>query len=256
MVTDPAFSGRPLVVFDDMRDSFPKILVVDDDPGMRELLDEYLSGQGFQVTSVPDGPAMRNCLAENEFDLAILDVMLPGEDGLSLARRLRSTTRLPIIMLSARGEDVDRIIGLEVGADDYLAKPFNPRELLARVRAVLRRGSEDEKSDGAQTAGYLAIGPMRLNLRSRRLTLNGADVPLTSGDFELLKVFAAHPNHLLSRDQLMDLVRGHDRHPFDRSIDVRVTRLRRKIEPDPANPIYIRTIWGRGYLFSPDGSEI
>lgn len=182
--------------------------------------------------------------------------MLPGEDGLSIACKLRSNTRLPIIMLSARGEDVDRIIGLEVGADDYLPKPFNPRELLARIRAVLRRGNEEAKDNDPLIPEHHVFGPMRLNLRSCRLTLNGAEVSMTSGDFELLKVFSEHPNRVLSRDQLMDLVRGHDRNPFDRSIDVRVTRLRRKIEPDPANPIYIRTIWGRGYLFSPGGGEV
>lgn len=228
------------------------ILVVDDDPGLRDLLLEYLFGQGFRVGAVADGKAMDAYLAENAVDLVILDLMLPGEDGLTLARKLRASTRLPIVMLSARGEDIDRIIGLEVGADDYLPKPFNPRELLARIRAVLRRGAGDKK-EVASSAGNISFGSLHLDLRSQRLTKDGAEVSLTSGDFALLQVFAEHPNRLLSRDQLMDLIKSSERGPFDRSIDVRVTRLRRKIEPDPANPVYIRTIWGKGYLFSPGG---
>ncbi len=232
----------------------PHILVVDDDPGLRDLLLEYLSGQGFRVGAVADGTAMDVYLAENAVDLVILDLMLPGEDGLTLARKLRVNTRLPIVMLSARGEDIDRIIGLEVGADDYLPKPFNPRELLARIRAVLRRNAGD-KQEVESSTGNISFGSLRLDLRSRRLTRNGSEVSLTSGDFDLLQVFAEHPNHLLSRDQLMDMIKSSERGPFDRSIDVRVTRLRRKIEPDPANPVYIRTIWGKGYIFFPDGDS-
>ena len=232
----------------------PHILVVDDDPGLRELLLEYLTGQGFRVGAVADGRAMGTYLAGNTVDLVILDLMLPGEDGLTLARKLQANTRIPIIMLSARGEDIDRIIGLEVGVDDYLSKPFNPRELLARIRAVLRRGVGDRK-DLKASGQNISFGSLHLDLRSRRLTKDGAQVSLTSGDFDLLQVFAEHPNHLLSRDQLMDLIKSSERGPFDRSIDVRVTRLRRKIEPDPANPVFIRTIWGKGYLFSPDGSD-
>lgn len=231
----------------------PHILVVDDDPGLRELLLEYLTGQGFRVGTVADGMAMDVYLAGNTVDLVILDLMLPGADGLTLARKLQANTRIPIVMLSARGEDIDRIIGLEVGVDDYLSKPFNPRELLARIRAVLRRGAGERKEDNS-TARNISFGPLRLDLRSRRLTTrDGAEVSLTSGDFDLLQVFAEHPNRLLSRDKLMDLIKSSERGPFDRSMDVRVTRLRRKIEPDPANPVYIRTIWGKGYLFSPDG---
>ena len=231
----------------------PHILVVDDDPGLRDLLLEYLTGQGFRVGAVADGMAMDVYLAGNAVDLVILDLMLPGADGLTLARKLQANTHIPIVMLSARGEDIDRIIGLEVGVDDYLSKPFNPRELLARIRAVLRRGAGDRKEDTSSTRN-ISFGSLRLDLRSRRLTTrDGAEVSLTSGDFDLLQVFAEHPNRLLSRDQLMDLIKSSERGPFDRSIDVRVTRLRRQIEPDPANPVYIRTIWGKGYLFSPDG---
>ena len=235
-----------------MDKEIPHILVVDDDPGLRELLIEYLTEQGFRVGAVADGMAMDAYLAGNAADLVILDLMLPGEDGLTLARKLQANTRIPIVMLSARGEDIDRIIGLEVGVDDYLSKPFNPRELLARIRAVLRRGAAASKEIKAPEQS-IRFGALRLDLRSRRLTRDGAEVSLTSGDFDLLQVFAEHPNRLLSRDQLMDLIKNSERGPFDRSIDVRVTRLRRKIEPDPANPVHIRTIWGKGYLFSPDG---
>lgn len=225
------------------------ILVVDDDPGLRELLQQYLSEQGYSVDAVADGSAMERHLAEHAADLVILDLMLPGEDGLALARKLRMRGGQPIIMLSARGEDVDRIIGLEVGADDYLAKPFNPRELLARIRAVLRRreGGDARMEDSAQEV--FRFGPFSLDLHSRSLSREGADIPLTAGEFSLLRIFVEHPNRVLSRDSLMDLLKGYERTPFDRSIDVRVTRLRRKIEDDPAAPVYVRTVWGEGYLF-------
>jgi two-component system OmpR family response regulator/two-component system phosphate regulon response regulator OmpR len=179
--------------------------------------------------------------------------MLPGEDGLSIARRLRAQPGFPpIIMLSAKGEDIDRIIGLEVGADDYLAKPFNPRELLARIRAVLRRGGEAPPAEAAaETAGprRLAFGPFELDLDARALSRDGVDVVLTGGEYELLEVFVTHANRTLSRDWLAEQLRGFERDAFDRSIDVRVNRLRKKIEDDPANPAYIRTQRGQGYLF-------
>jgi DNA-binding response OmpR family regulator len=227
------------------------LLVVDDDPGLRELLQQYLSEQGYSVDTVADGSAMERHLAEHVADLVILDLMLPGEDGLTLARKLRMRGGQPIIILSARGEDVDRIIGLEVGADDYLAKPFNPRELLARIRAVLRRreGGDTRMEDSAHEV--FRFGPFSLDLHSRNLSREGADIPLTAGEFSLLRIFVEHPNRVLSRDNLMDLLKGYERTPFDRSIDVRVTRLRRKIEDDPATPVYVRTVWGEGYLFVP-----
>ena len=226
------------------------LLVVDDDRALRERLSRYLTEQGFRVTTVADGPAMDAFLAQQTPDAVIMDLMLPGEDGLSLARRLRAERDLPIIILSARGEDIDRIIGLEIGADDYLPKPFNPRELLARIRAVLRRHTAPVSA--APTAAY-NFGPYRLNVTSHSLARNGDPVALTAAEFTLLRVFAEHPNRVLSRDLLVDLIKGYDRSPFDRSIDVRVTRLRRKIEDDPTAPCYIRTIWGEGYLFSPRG---
>lgn len=231
-----------------------KVLVVDDDSGLRELLQEYLSSQGYEVDTVADGLAMEQYLQQHTVNLVILDLMLPGEDGLSLARKLRARGTLPIIMLSARGEDVDRIIGLEVGADDYLAKPFNPRELLARIRAVLRRHDEVQIKVEIETpAMQHRFGPFQIDLNSRILLKGGGEVSLTAGEFNLLRIFVEHPNRVLNRDLLMDLMKGYERSPFDRSIDVRVTRLRRKIEIDPAAPEYVRTVWGEGYLFSPAG---
>ncbi len=227
------------------------ILVVDDDPGLRELLQQYLTEQGYEVAAVNDGGAMEQHLAQQPADLVILDLMLPGEDGLTLARKLRAQGAQPIIMLSARGEDIDRIIGLEVGADDYLAKPFNPRELLARIRAVLRRKESAKPESEEPASGIFSFGPWRLDVNAHQLVLNGEEVSLTAGEFNLLRIFVEHPNRVLSRDLLMDLIKGYERTPFDRSIDVRVTRLRRKIEDDPAAPVYIRTVWGEGYLFSP-----
>jgi DNA-binding response OmpR family regulator len=237
----------------DMESDKEHILVVDDDPGLRELLQQYLSEQGYEVAAVNDGSAMEQHLAQQPADLVILDLMLPGEDGLTLARKLRAQGTQPIIMLSARGEDIDRIIGLEVGADDYLAKPFNPRELLARIRAVLRRKESAQAEPDAAASGGFSFGPFRLDVNSHQLVLNGEEVSLTAGEFNLLRIFVEHPNRVLSRDMLMDLIKGYERTPFDRSIDVRVTRLRRKIEDDPAAPAYIRTVWGEGYLFAPQG---
>jgi DNA-binding response OmpR family regulator len=229
------------------------ILVVDDDVGLRDLLQQYLSSQGYEVATVADGGAMDSYLADHRIDLVILDLMLPGEDGLSLARRLRTQGDLPIIMLSARGEDVDRIVGLEVGADDYLAKPFNPRELLARIRALLRRSDNHDANTPAQSAHR--FGDFQLNVDTHDLHKNGKNIPLTAGEFNLLRIFVEHPNRVLSRDSIMDMLKGYERSPFDRSIDVRVTRLRRKIETDPNNPLHIRTVWGEGYLFAPGGEQ-
>ncbi len=234
-----------------MHETKAHILVVDDDAALRELLGRYLDEQGMRVSAVADGAAMDRAIAADRPDLVILDLMLPGEDGLSLARRLRARDNLPIVMLSARGEDVDRIVGLEVGADDYLAKPFNPRELLARIRAVLRRRAAG--ATAAETADTYRFGPYRLDLATHTLTRDDAEVRLTAAEFALLRVFLEHPNRVLSRDALIELIKGYDRSPFDRSIDVRVTRLRRKIEPDPEAPVYIRTVHGQGYLFAPQG---
>ncbi len=225
-----------------------RILVVDDDAALRELVAEYLTASGFQVDGVGDGAAFRASLARHGADLVVLDLMLPGEDGLSLLKWLRADGGPPVIIVSARGEEVDRVVGLEVGADDYLAKPFGPRELLARVRAVLRRGGNVPK----ETSSF-AFGPFHLDIASHVLASEGREIALTSGEFTLLRIFLEHPNQVLTRDQLITLVKGYERAPFDRSVDVRVTRLRRKIEHNPESPIYLRTIWGEGYLFSPQG---
>ncbi|MFN3397056.1 MAG: response regulator [Sulfurimicrobium sp.] len=227
------------------------ILVVDDDPGLRELLEQYLAEQGYAVETVADGGAMKHHLAQHRVDLVILDLMLPGEDGLTLARQLRAQGGQPIIMLSARGEDIDRIIGLEVGADDYLAKPFNPRELLARIRAVLRRKEDAGATQKERISEIYKFGPFSLDCKAHHLDRNGVEVALTASEFNLLRIFVERPNRVLSRDTLVDLIKGYERDPFDRSIDVRVTRLRRKIEDNPSSPGYIRTVWGEGYLFSP-----
>jgi two-component system, OmpR family, phosphate regulon response regulator OmpR len=237
-----------------MKDGRLRLLVVDDDPALRELLCRYLDQQGFAVEAVPDGTMLDRALAASMPDLVILDLMLPGEDGLSIARRLRALSDLPIVMLSARGEDLDRIIGLEVGADDYLAKPFNPRELLARIRAVLRRRAGQADAAGEAPAG-VSFGPYTVDLASHALRHNGVEIPLTTAEFALLRVFVAHPNRVLSRDLLLERLKGYERSPFDRTIDVRVARLRRKIEPDPAAPVFIRTVRGEGYMFTPQGSR-
>jgi two-component system phosphate regulon response regulator OmpR len=233
--------------------SRPHLLVVDDDRDTRELLSVYLGKQGFAVSTVADGREMDGWLARNSTDLVILDLMLPGEDGLSIARRLRAERRLPIVMISARGTDIDRIVGLEVGADDYLPKPFNPRELLARIRAVLRRDHATAESGPAESRA-VTFGPFRLDPDRRVLSRDDNEVELSRAEFDLLCVFVNHPNLVLSRDAIMDALSGHDRDPFDRSIDVRVTRLRHKIEDDPGHPKFIRTVWGIGYQFVPEAS--
>jgi len=228
------------------------LLIVDDDRETLDLLSLYLEGQGFAVSCVEDGRAMDAWLAENTPDLVILDLMLPGEDGLSIARRLSSDRKLPIVMISARGEEIDRIVGLEVGADDYLPKPFNPRELLARIRAVLRRNRPAVGSVQDTSRKYV-FGPFQFEPQKRVLCRDSREVGLTRAEHELLEVFVTHPNQILSRDLIMDCLSGNDRDPFDRSIDVRVTRLRHKLEEDPSEPHLIRTIWGVGYQFTPGG---
>jgi len=232
------------------------IYVTDDDPGIRELVAEYLSSQGYAVETAEDAASLDRLLNVRLPELLVLDWMMPGEDGLSVARRLRAQPGFPpIIMLSAKGEDIDRIIGLEVGADDYLPKPFNPRELLARIRAVLRRqgGAAAPAPAPAEAGRVVRFGPFSVNLEARTLSRDGTEIPLTGGEYELLEIFVTHASRALSRDWLMDQLRGFERDPFDRSIDVRVNRLRKKIEDDPANPAYIRTQRGQGYLFVPQG---
>ncbi|MDB5802455.1 MAG: two-component system response regulator OmpR [Rhodocyclales bacterium] len=231
-----------------------RILVVDDDARLRGLLDRYLAEQGFAVKAVADAPQMDRAMAREHHDLLVLDLMLPGEDGLSICRRLRaSDNALPIIMLTARGDEVDRIVGLEVGADDYLPKPFNPRELVARIHAVLRRRPKNLPGAPSEEEAVVEFGHVSVDLSARRLTRNGEDVPLTTGEFALLKVLLQHPRQPLSRDKLMELARGREYDVFDRSIDVQISRLRKLIEEEAARPRYLQTVWGFGYVFVPDG---
>ena len=231
-----------------------RVLVVDDDPALRELLSEYLAANGLTVEAVGDGVAMRRALAGGMPGVIVLDLMLPGEDGLSLARELRAQSSVPILMLSARGEEIDRVVGLEVGADDYLAKPFGPRELLARLRALLRRSHPlPAAQESPSPANH--FGPFVLDLAAHRLLRDGLDMHLTGAEFDLLRVLVERPNRVVSRDDLVTLLKGYDRDPFDRSIDIRVVRLRRKIETNPAEPAYVRTIRGEGYLFNPRGGQ-
>lgn len=229
----------------------PHILVVDDDREIRDLLARFLRKHGYRVDSAADGKEMWRLLEAGRFDLIVLDLMLPGEDGLSLCRRLRAQSDTPVIMLTAIGEEMDRIIGLEMGADDYLAKPFNPRELLARMRAVLRRSGGAPVPSETAGEGDLTFADWRLCLARRELLAPGGSlIDLTGGEFELLCALANHPNRLLSREQLLDLTRGRNAVPFDRAIDVQISRLRGKIEADPKNPTIIKTVRGTGYIFA------
>ena len=234
-----------------------KILIVDDDARIRDLLRRYLTQEGFEVILAEDSKALNRIMMRDAVDLIVLDLMMPGEDGLSICRRLRaSNDRTPIIMLTAKGEDVDRIVGLEVGADDYLAKPFNPRELLARIHAVLRRRPAVEVP-GAPSAEQEVVnfGPFSFDMGLRTLQKNGEDLPLTTGEFAMLKALVRHPRQPLSREKLAQLARGREFEPFDRSLDVQVSRLRKLVEVDAAAPRYIQTVWGIGYVFVPDGTS-
>jgi len=230
-----------------------RILVVDDDQRLRDLLVRYLGGEGHEVKAVADAAGMDKQLARERYDLVVLDLMLPGEDGLAICRRLRAQEAGPaIIMLTAKGDDVDRIVGLEMGADDYLPKPFNPRELLARINAVLRRRAPAGPPGAPAEGGILQFGEFSLNLSTRTLTRSGKAVSLTTGEFSVLKVLAQHPRQPLSRDKLMELARGREYEVFDRSIDVQISRLRKIVEDDPAHPKHIQTVWGFGYVFVPE----
>lgn len=233
------------------------ILVVDDESELRDMIEEYLVQQGFGVTTAENGAVMRQIVAERPVDLVLLDLRMPGEDGLSLARFLREHYPVGIIMLTAAGEVVDRIVGLEMGADDYLGKPFDPRELLARIKSVLRRltlrAAPDRTAAADKTPPGVRFGRCVLNLESHQLfDRDGGEIPITSMEFDLLQAFATHPNRVLTRDQLLDMAHNRDWDPFDRSIDIRITRIRRKIEADPAKPQTIKTVRGKGYLFVPD----
>jgi two-component system phosphate regulon response regulator OmpR len=228
------------------------IAVVDDDPDVRSTVAEYLLRNGYSVSEAGCADELRELMATRAIDLALLDITMPGDDGLTLAKEMRAQGNAGIIMLTARGDDVDRIVGLEVGADDYVTKPFNLREVLARVRAVLRRASQGAEAP-ATLGREVQMGRCRLNLTSGKLfELDGSEVAITSMEFDLLKTFAERPNRVLSRDQLLELAHAKDMEPFDRSIDIRIARIRRKIEPIPDKPDCIRTVRGLGYLYNPD----
>lgn len=231
----------------------PHILIVDDHHEIRELVARVLGLEGFRATAVADGRTMRKALLDGRYDLILLDLMLPGEDGLSLCRAIRAESDVPIIMLTAKGEEVDKVIGLEMGADDYLPKPFGSRELVARIRAVLRRGPFDPARAGKPPAvRRYHFDRWVLDTESRDLLrADGVTVPLSTGEYDLLLALVERPQRVLSREQLLDLARGRAAVAFDRSIDTQVSRLRRKLELDAADPKLIKTIWGGGYMFTP-----
>jgi len=235
-------------------ESPPKILVIEDDTRTRTLLERYLKEQGFPVVSVASGRRLDETLATHSIKLMILDLMLPGEDGLSICRRLRARGEdIPIIILTAKGDEIDRVVGLEIGADDYVAKPFSPRELVARINAVLRRRhSAPVYGAPSQVSQIVKFGKCELNLGTRELSRGDEKLVMTTGEFSVLEALASHPRVPLSRDKLMDLSRGKEHGIYDRSMDVQVSRVRRLVEDDPSKPRYIQTVWGFGYVFVPD----
>jgi len=236
----------------DAAESPPRILVVDDDLRLRDLLLRYLQQQGFETLAAGDGRELDRQLARHHVDLIVLDLMLPGEDGLAICRRLRGQgVETPVVMLTAKGDEIDRIVGLEIGADDYLPKPGNPRELVARIRAVLRRGRPAPgapKEDG----GQVRFGGCVLDLGARTLVRDGMDLRITTGEFAVLAALVQRPRQTLTRDQLMSAARGRGHEAFDRSMDVMISRLRRLIEDDPKSPRWLQTVWGTGYVFVPE----
>lgn len=232
------------------------LLVVDDDVRLRDLLTRYLTENGFEVKAVADGTQMDRLRTREHFDLLVLDLMMPGEDGLSICRRLRGAgDKTPIIMLTAKGDEVDRIVGLEMGADDYLPKPFNPRELLARIHAVLRRQGTQPPGAPEADSERVHFSNIEVDLAARTLKRGDETLALTTGEFAVLKVLLQHPRQPLSRDKLMSLARGREQGPFDRAIDVQISRLRKLIEADATQPRYLQTVWGFGYVFVPDGAS-
>ena len=229
----------------------PHILVVDDEPAIGELIRNYLTRHGYRVSVVADGNAMRRSMEESKPDLVLLDLGLPGEDGLTLTRHIRAHSNVGVIIVTGSGESVDRIVGLELGADDFVAKPFDLRELLARIRSVLRRTGTGHAESASARARDIRFAGWRLDGQSRRLfAADGTEVPITTGEFELLTLFIENPNRVLSRDQLLQAARHRDAAPFDRAVDMQIARLRRKIEADPENPLLIKSVRGAGYIFT------
>jgi two-component system phosphate regulon response regulator OmpR len=227
-----------------------KVLIIDDDEKLRKLLREYLEGNGFKVLTLADGSDVKKTLQKESPEMVILDIMLPGKDGLEVLKEIRTDNPIPVIMLTAKGDQTDRIVGLELGADDYLPKPFNPRELLARMKAVWRRAVPGTREDvGKKEDTLLKAGGVTLNRAKQTLVIEDKEVELSSTEYKILEVLIRHPNVVFSRDQLMNLARGRDFMAFDRSIDVHISKLRAKLEPDPRSPMRIKTVWGAGYMF-------
>lgn len=234
-----------------MANASEHLLIVDDDREIRHLLEDYLGQAGYRVTAVPDGKAMRRALEQHRVDLVVLDLMLPGEDGLTLCRELRSRTNLPVLMLTARGAEVDRIVGLEMGADDYLAKPFNPRELLARIRSIVRRAQALPPNLVPDDVSRFRFAGWALDVASRNATApDGVVVPLSGAEYRLLRVLLEHPQRVLSRDQLLELANGRESVLFDRSIDVLIGRLRKRLRDDGKEPALVKTVRGEGYVLA------
>jgi two-component system phosphate regulon response regulator OmpR len=227
-----------------------RVLMIDDDEKLQKLLQEYLGGNGFSVRTLGDGSRVLETIRSATPDIIILDIMLPGKDGLEVLKTIRRDHNIPVIMLTAKGEDTDRIVGLELGADDYLPKPFNPRELLARMKAILRRADLPDSGKTSPEGGLLIrAGGLTLNQARQTVATEAGELELSSTEYRILEVLMKHPNTVLSRDQLMTLARGRDFMAFDRSIDVQISKLRAKLEPDPRSPKRIKTVWGSGYMF-------
>lgn len=227
-----------------------KVLIVDDDNKLRKLLSEYLEGYGYQIRTLSDGTGVMKIMKEDPPDIVILDVMMPKKNGLEVLQEIRQESRVPVIMLTAKGEDTDRIVGLEMGADDYLPKPFNPRELLARIKAVIRRIAPDERGEAEKDkSSQIRAGGLVLNKAKQTIVVEGSELELSSTEYKILKALMERANTVLSRDQLMNFARGRDFMAFDRSIDVHISKLRAKVETDPSSPKRIKTIWGTGYMF-------
>ena len=235
----------------------PHILLVDDERDIRDPLASYLSRNGLRVTKAENAAAARQLLTAYAIDLVLLDIMMPGEDGLSLAGYIRATTAIPVILLTAKAEEMDRVVGLEIGADDYVTKPFSPRELLARIKAVLRRGGDRESRLRPPDAAAYAFGPWVLRTGERELLDEaGLAIPLSTGEYNLLYALVTHPRRVLSRDQLLDLSQGRELAAFERSIDNHISRLRKKIEANPADPKLIKTVWGGGYMLAAEVKQL
>ena len=227
-----------------------RVLLIDDDEKLRKLLKEYLEDNGHGVLTLADGSEVMETIRAESPDIIILDIMLPGRDGLEVLKEIRMDHTIPVIMLTAKGDDTDRIVGLELGADDYLPKPFNPRELLARMKAVLRRAVPENRDEPEKKEDMLLkAGGLTLNKAKQTILIEDEEVELSSTEYKILEVLMRHPNIILSRDQLMNLARGRDFMAFDRSIDVHISKLRAKLEPDPRSPMRIKTVWGTGYMF-------